>query len=1604
MVARGDGPAGKRLGRAGRAIRAVALTVLVGGTFASAVIVGLIAHLDMPATRRVIQASVNQILAGLFDGQVRLGAIEELDLEGLRVAHFEAVAPTGEKVIDIEGVRVRGGWLGSVLGLALDGGGGTLELDHVRVERGFVGLAIEDGKPLPLAEAFGTGPSAADEGPSDRAPFALEVDTVELGEVRVTGSLAPSVPLDATVSRLHAQLRVGEEGIALDVARSSLSETALVGAPIRGSVDYHLQGRFEEEGDLAMGGTFAGHLGQIQLLVEAVVRDGEVVAAVDLPRVGAEDLAPWAEDFPLTRPVSARLGLAGRPSHLKLSGRVDMPSIEGAEAGQIELSGVLAAADTVTVDARVDVARFDARLLASDLPPTSLSLGADVSLAFDGSDPRLRVAIDGRPSRVDDHVLPPIAGVVEVGGAKVTGRLVVGEEGAATDLYLHYAKPAGIVFALSSRVPSLSAAPRISALTGGQPVGGRAIISAEGRYLPGGEADVHAQADVSGLVVPSADVRVGSGRAIARLTGNPTDPQRMRLEASATGRGARFGGRDVERFRASAVGPVSQPTLEAEVVDRDQRKLTARAVADPARKQLRSVDVTVDAGSTRLTGRIDRLASLGPALALDGIDLSGMGGQARGNLRVEGGELVGELEGTDFDLGDLSRMLGLRLPLRGSANLSVALERTPGGRRGHVQVRMENAGVLLLGGLELSLDTRFDGDLVESEAALAMMNPLDHEEGHPCAATVATILVEDVEARLEGPLLSAQTWQRANIAGTVGLEAAQLACLAEIWQQASPLEPIPVTEVAGVLDASIGLAHAAGAAYPSLTHFGLKTTGLVLAGRPTEPDTEPPWKTDALDLAVVGALDGPSGRAQLSVALIDDDRRTASNLARPPLLRFDAIADLDLDTLLEGGEATRVSLETTRLSAALETTRSPFRRWAAIPAPFRSKVEPIGGEVEVDVYLEGTLRDPSIAARGRIWGLSPPRPDDEPWPVRNDLDVIATYLGGEGRIDGTLHRDGDLAIELSGESTGNLSTRLLGGGHDPRWTGWLRAELEGLELQSLPSLTKLGIAGAVTGHVEVQGLGDDPLANVSLRIPRLQMGSRLHFEKVALALQPVGDAAGTMRLQVEMPLVRQGQQEGLLRITGYGGLDWEDRLYPQPALDRAAGLYVVADRFPLAAARPFVDDTVAGLSGRLGGELRVGYKESATREVSVDMDMWLRQGAGQLRSLGQDFHGIQAHLTARGGLLEVDELEVRSGTGRAHGSLRAGLAGLGINVMTGTLRIDDAEPFPVASEGVPLGQVTGRIDANVSLRDRRIEALLVTRDLRLRLPPSANRDVQQLETHPDVEIVQPLAAPNKARGEAGEEPAMPIELTVVLSPTQILGNQLRIELLTEKPLTVRSGGTVRGEIVVTGGELIVLDKTFRIERGTVLLREEEPGNPYLNVTAHWDAPEGTTVYVDYVGPLKPMSRESFRFRSNPPRPESEVLALLIFGDANAGAAGADQGSGVANSVAAAQFNAVLGQLAPGLSTKVSTSSATLTYQLTDSVTVSAMIENQQGQGAVSEEGATDTSSSGAAPSDASQRSELSVDWRFAKRWLLRGTVGVGVGATSGIDLLFQHRY
>jgi translocation and assembly module TamB len=210
------------------------------------------------------------------------------------------------------------------------------------------------------------------------------------------------------------------------------------------------------------------------------------------------------------------------------------------------------------------------------------------------------------------------------------------------------------------------------------------------------------------------------------------------------------------------------------------------------------------------------------------------------------------------------------------------------------------------------------------------------------------------------------------------------------------------------------------------------------------------------------------------------------------------------------------------------------------------------------------------------------------------------------------------------------------------------------------------------------------------------------------------------------------------------------------------------------------------------------------------------------------------------------------------------------------------------------------------------------------------------------------------------------------------------------------------------GELNLLGHAFSIERGLVRLREEEPGTPYVSVTARWDAPDGTTVYCDYIGPLKPIDRDKIRFRSSPPLSEDEIIAQLLFGDPGAGVATGKSGDGSQNlggRIAAQQVNDVLGEIVPGLSTSFGTTddatSASVAYNFSDRVTAQATFESASGDRAVGDATAQQTTGGS---STSSRNTKLSIDWRFARNWLLRGSIGLGDEPSSGLDVLWQYRY
>ena len=86
-----------------------------------------------------------------------------------------------------------------------------------------------------------------------------------------------------------------------------------------------------------------------------------------------------------------------------------------------------------------------------------------------------------------------------------------------------------------------------------------------------------------------------------------------------------------------------------------------------------------------------------------------------------------------------------------------------------------------------------------------------------------------------------------------------------------------------------------------------------------------------------------------------------------------------------------------------------------------------------------------------------------------------------------------------------------------------------------------------------------------------------------------------------------------------------------------------------------------------------------------------------------------------------------------------------------------------------------------------------------------------------------------------------------------------------------------GQITLPARQARVQGKSFDIEPGGRPPSHRIRANPAIKVTAGWTAEDGTHVLADYVGPLK---TGKVTLRSEPARPQNEIVALIAFGTAD----------------------------------------------------------------------------------------------------------------------------
>ncbi|WP_437892809.1 translocation/assembly module TamB domain-containing protein [Sorangium sp. So ce124] len=1183
----------------------------------------------------------------------------------------------------------------------------------------------------------------------------------------------------------------------------------------------------------------------------------------------------------------------------------------------------------------------------------------------------------------------------------------------------------GLRFAATADIPAIAAAPRLAGS-----VDGAGRVRVEGS-LRAGALDARVEGAFAGLRA-GPDVALASARVAGRVSG-PIDA--LSIDASLSGKEALAGGHTLDEVTAQISGPLASPKLRATITDGDD-SLSASARLSSTPLALRDVELQLKRDGAAVAGKIKAISPSAGGLAVEGLDLSSAElGSLKGRLAVRGDDVTGRLRGDGIDVGRVARMLGIPLRVRGRAEVDVALDRDrERGRSGHVRLGLTGGEIAFLSGISAELTATFERDQVKADGSVridAKSPQPNGNGGQPpngawngalprCAGTLASVRVSGAEGTLDGPLLRAETWTTLVGKAEVAADDWDLGCLAQLM----PIGHI-VSEVRGKLTTRFRVSRAAGEPLPSLNDVLVRTHGLALAG-PHRLDAErPAWESRFVDAQLKGSFSGATGRADAALTLYDGGL----------LADVSGTIDLDLEALT-GPLADRwSSLLRSPIAAHASIPRRAMDQLATLPSFVREALPPLAGEVRIDAYASGTIERPFLTARTLWWGFTyaPPGASDATdllFPT--DLDAWLTYDSERATLDAHVTRGAAEIATVSAEVLAPLE-RLLGGvpararkgaPPPPAWTGSFRATLREVPLGEIPLLADSGIAGRVSGEIEMRGLNIAPSLKARLTVPGVTLGNDLAFERGVLALRidPMREAGrGNLRVT---ELALEGRRGGKIRANAFASVRFRDGFIPVLDGERT-DLALSAERFRLAALQPLVGGLLSKVDGMLDGNLRIELGGPSDADGNLRAQLQVTDGVVHIPELGQELRDVAARITAEGGVLRIEGFRAAGTTGMAQGWALFRLAGLALRDGAGALTIAEDQALPLTLEGVPLGTASGALSFIAEKKPGEL-ALYVTvpevPTLRVSLPATSSRDVQPLDDNPDISVSHPLG-PEKQRRAAD---ALRYTVTFDVRDAFVSGAGLRLRLrgAEDAPPRVVIGEDTRvsGGIEVTRGELEIYGKAFEIEGGRVRLREEEASNPHLNVTAHWDAPDGTRIHVDFNGNLRPITDRSLRFTSSPPSSQQDILARLLFGadfSEGAQAAGAETPAGLAaggvaasvgSEIAAAQFNALLSGIAPlrGLTTRFGTTSegtlrTSVVYRLSDNLTAQATFQEGAQQSASA---ASSGPTPGGTASERGTRTEVTIDWRFNEHWTLRGTVGVDERQTTSgmLDLLWQYRY
>jgi hypothetical protein len=1072
-------------------------------------------------------------------------------------------------------------------------------------------------------------------------------------------------------------------------------------------------------------------------------------------------------------------------------------------------------------------------------------------------------------------------------------------------------------------------------------------LAALARYgvTANGHASVVARGEVErGFIVGRVDAsfrspsvsNVHAEKAVAsgRVEGPLDRPESLAVDFVMDGGRLDVAGARLDHFRATTHGSGRQQAVTLDGSSRGYAAFAASANLSLGDAPILSdVSLIARRGDAAIRATAEYVA-FDRGLVIRELDVRSGRGTLSGSIAAREGHNAVELGATNFDLTRALAALGVRAPgVAGRIDAEAHFEETGGIRSGRARVRVRDGAFPPLENLEANLVATFDRSTIEANLEYAL----------------------------------------------VGLASGRLGILSSV--RGSVFDPRALRAATGVAELEVDVVDLENTTEHWLTGTGLALRGLArgsVRATKARPEVAPEiaYELDTRDLSISRKTGSGDRTSEIHVEvdsagdiLLATGTRVALNVSdsEGPWIVASLEHSLDAEALARAGEK----------GWEREILDAPLRgRVTALPRSLElsgtADAAAIAGTLTAVVDVTGTARLPEIEASASVTNRDT-APDD---PVR--IDAFFAYSAMRERYDLRAHSTGERdRIDL--ESSGRFGWLDRGLGRD--WSARGGVETSRFGVARIGRLLDIPLDGEVSGRCSFDvGAGrldaDADIAVDRLRVDEHAIGSGTGHLRIADDHGEANVQIGTKQSSIDLL-----GEAGLIRSDG--GLELDPR--------RGGMLRATVRDFDLAWIRRAVSRVATRVTGKLNGRGEIAWGvagASGERSTTLRANATIADGTFNLVAGGGSFENVKVNALAEGDspLRIAFSGAARSKAPNVKGSATVRFDGPRLERLDSEI---EAKGFPLLVDGILVGRATtgSKAPLEVSITgtgdERTIDVFVPSVDISL--PNLSNKSLIALDKDSNVEVVD----------AAAQAEAKPVATSGTSSITikVRLGKDVRVDRgALEVPLagsvTVGRNGRVTGSITLpAGGVVPALGQLFRIRRGVVRFEDQDPGEGTLAIQAWTRVADGTVVDLDVSGTVE---NPVVGFRSDPPRSEDEIVAVLLGVQSNTVyKPSRNESRQLGNTAMALAMNRLLRDSAlSGLQfgageTGEGDTVSTVSLRVGSKV----WIEGRSVRG----------SRTSVNPSD---RVSGVVDWRFAPTWSLRSQLG----EVSGVELRWSLRY